>query len=249
MKLYRVNEWDEHYENNKSRERIECSYVCVPNSQGGLGFSRIMAQRDGAAIYGIWCLILGAASRQRRVQGKGREGWLTDDGHQTGTPWTAIDLALLWRRDAKEIERALDFLSSPAIGWLSVIESNDSTIVTPDGHQAGTQRAQGVLERKKERIEEKAPLTLPASLDTPAFRETWATWEAHRKSLRKPLTPQAIKGQIADCEKWGLRGAIESIQKSIKSGWSGLFEPDSLRQPLLPGANQNFKPVPPPVTE
>lgn len=111
---YRIKDWDRHFENAKSRTIDNCSYVGVPNKQHGLGFTRIMAEPDGAAIFGVWMLIVEAVSRQP----KPRAGWLTADGSGEGEPWTINDLALQWRRPEKEISRALNFLSSSQIGWI-----------------------------------------------------------------------------------------------------------------------------------
>jgi hypothetical protein len=122
MRVFQVIEWDQHFENSKSRERKDCSFVCVPNKQSGLGFSRMMAHKNGAAVYGIWCLLLGALSRQTRANKKGREGWLTHDGHSTGTPWTVSDLSLLWRRPEAEIEVALNLLVHPSVGWIQAFD-------------------------------------------------------------------------------------------------------------------------------
>jgi len=114
--VYQVRDWNDYFENARSRTLLECSWVPMPNKQSGLGLSRILAEPDGAAIYGIWCLIVGAVSRQR----KPRNGWLTADGYQAGTPWTPGDLALMFRRPAEEVERALAFLSSGPVGWIAV---------------------------------------------------------------------------------------------------------------------------------
>lgn len=117
--IYQVANWSANFENNKSRERDHCSFVCVPNKQHGMGFCAVVSEPDGAAIYGIWQMILGACSQQKRP----REGWLTSDGHQTGTPWAPKDLALKFRRPIEEIERALSVLCSESIGWINIIES------------------------------------------------------------------------------------------------------------------------------
>lgn len=114
MIVYQIRDWDSHFENNKSRERNDCSFVCVPNKQHGLGFQRVVSEKDGSTIYGIWHMIVGTCSRQK----KPRLGWLTQDGHQTGTPLTPDDLSLQFRRPVKEVERALEFLSSPRVGWM-----------------------------------------------------------------------------------------------------------------------------------
>ncbi len=114
MTTYRVKDWDTHFENDRSRERDKCSFVCVPNKRDGLGFCRIISEADGAALYGIWLLIVSACSRQARP----REGWLTANGKPDGPPWTAGDLALMFRRPVAEVERAFQVLSSPGVDWL-----------------------------------------------------------------------------------------------------------------------------------
>jgi len=112
---YQIKNWNDNFENYKSRSVEHCSFVCVPNKQDGLGFTRIMVLEDGAMIYGIWNLILGAASRQKSP----RDGWLTDDGKPDGMPWRIEEMALRWRRDVAEIQRALDVLSSPSVDWIA----------------------------------------------------------------------------------------------------------------------------------
>lgn len=119
MTIYQIPGWDETFENNKSRDIEECSYVAMPNKQHGMGLTRILAQPDGAAIFGVWCLILQAASRQKRP----RAGWLTDDGTPTGNPWDLEDMALRWRRPVEEIKRAVEVLCSPKVGWLKAYDA------------------------------------------------------------------------------------------------------------------------------
>lgn len=136
--VYQVLDWDRLFENNKSRERDQLHFVCVPNKQDGMGLTRVLTHPNGAAIYGIWQLILGACSRQNRP----RDGWLTDtgrapDGHEAGTPWAPADLALRWRRPVTEIEEALRVLSAPNINWIKALplkvpaECPDSARIVP----------------------------------------------------------------------------------------------------------------------
>src|SRR5687768_16521577 len=114
---YRIKDWDRHFENAKSRTIDSCSFVCVPNKQHGLGFTRIMSEPDGGTIFGIWVLLVQVASRQARP----RSGWLTEDGTKDGPPWTSEDLALRWRRTEQEVSRALAFLSSSRVGWIEIV--------------------------------------------------------------------------------------------------------------------------------
>jgi hypothetical protein len=144
MTTYRIPNWDDDFENNKSRPRENCRYVLLPNKQDGMGLTRILALKDGAAIYGIWCLIVGMVSRQRTP----RAGWLTETGHPSGTPLAPDDLALRWRRPVAEVRRALEILSSNQVGWLQVPGG------CPDGaEQVPDQCREGASEEK--RIEEK----------------------------------------------------------------------------------------------
>lgn len=123
--LYQIADWDRNFENNKSREREKCSFVCVPNKHDGLGFTRIIAEKDGASIYGIWVMILQVCSRQNRP----RQGFLTQNGAQDGHRMGTECLALRLRRTSQELERALSVLSSEGVGWIK--EINPAETIEP----------------------------------------------------------------------------------------------------------------------
>src|SRR5690348_3057896 len=61
--MYRVVDWDKHYENNRSREIKHSSYVLVPNKQDGDGYTTLLDHQDGAAHFGAWIAILQVASK------------------------------------------------------------------------------------------------------------------------------------------------------------------------------------------
>jgi hypothetical protein len=64
---------------------------------------------------------------------------------------------------------------------------------------------------------------LPTSLDTPAFRAAWADWCAHRRDLRKPVTPRAATIAFRRLAEWGEPAAIAAIEHSITAGYQGIF--------------------------
>jgi hypothetical protein len=141
--IYQIRDWDKHYENFKSRPLDRCSYVCIPNKQDGDGLTTILLEKDGAAIYGIWHLITGLCSRQRRP----RQGWLTDNGGPDGRPLDAAGLAKRWRRRPSEIQRALTFLTD-AVGWVRRYQSIEEvsgegwlkdTAPIPNGYRTDTE--------------------------------------------------------------------------------------------------------------
>ena len=136
--LYQVKNWDRNFETAKSRTYSNCSHVYVPNKQHGMGFIHIISQPDGAAILGVWYLIIEALS----MQPKPRQGYLTDTGKplskdtigdqpDTTRPWQDTTLSLRWRRPIEEIQRALEVLSSKEVGWLREV-SKDTIGDQPD---------------------------------------------------------------------------------------------------------------------
>jgi hypothetical protein len=137
--VYQIPGWDHHFENFKSRTIDACGYVAMPNKQHGLGLTRILAEPDGAAVFGIWCLILQAASRQERP----RAGWLTENGRADGAPWDIDDMALRWRRPVAEVRRAIDVLTSAKVGWLTAC-TRETVKDAPAGTVESIQHPSGI---------------------------------------------------------------------------------------------------------
>lgn len=130
---YQIKDWDKYYENDRSRQRDKCSFVCIPNKQDGMGLTHILCEKDGTAILGVFLLIVEACSRHPRP----RQGWLTDDGDQMGRPWLLSEMAIRWRRTEKEIERALQVLTETRVGWLSPPTNHQVTADSPPDNQEG----------------------------------------------------------------------------------------------------------------
>lgn len=137
-----------HFENNKSREIDRCSFVCLPNKQHGMGFRRIMAELDGATIYGVWVCIVAACSQQSSP----RQGWLTEDGKKTGPPWAAADIALKIGRPTAEVDRCLSLVASPRVGWLAAREVPVNC--PPEAHEPPDSSPPTTLEGRKEGTEQ-----------------------------------------------------------------------------------------------
>lgn len=150
---YRIAGWSTRFENNKSRERDRCSFVCLPNKQDGLGLAHILSEPDGAALFGIWTLVVQACSRH----GRPRNGWLTEDGTEDGTPFAVEDLAMRWRRPQAEICRMLEVMSRPKVGWLIPVGQTSTVAAVPvDGPELSPQ-CPGREEKGKEGKGREAP--------------------------------------------------------------------------------------------
>jgi len=49
----KIRDWDQHFEADRSRQWKSLKWVPVPNKQG-LGYKKIMVQKNGAEIFGCW---------------------------------------------------------------------------------------------------------------------------------------------------------------------------------------------------
>ncbi len=59
-----IIEWEKHFENSQSKRWETIRWVPIPNKQG-LGYKKIMQQKNGAEIFGCWIAIIECASRQK----------------------------------------------------------------------------------------------------------------------------------------------------------------------------------------
>ena len=119
MKVYRIRDWDVHFENNKSREREKCSFCCVPNKQDGLGYGLLMQEPDGESLYGAFVATVLVVSKQKR-----RKGYLTADGLPSGCPLSARQIAVKTKFKEATIQRMIDVVSSNEIGWIDEVEES-----------------------------------------------------------------------------------------------------------------------------
>ena len=126
--LYQIANYDRFFENHKSRLVDRCSFVCVPNKHGGCGLSNLLSEPNGAAVYGIWMLILQVCSRQPRP----RCGYLTVDGTPNGRRYSSAELANLFRRPQSEVLNCLRVVSSPMVDFIKLI---DGTPEAPSGQK------------------------------------------------------------------------------------------------------------------
>jgi hypothetical protein len=97
-------------------------------------------------------------------------------------------------------------------------------------------------ERNKEQGTTRDAVVLPETLDVPEFRQCWSNFQEHRRKLRKPMTPQAERLILADCEGWGVAQAVDYLNNAIKRGWQSPFVTHQNNgnhrtnpQPTLPG--------------
>jgi len=112
VKLYRIRDWSDHFENNRSKTVVSLSWVAIPNRHDGENYSSIVTHEDGAKIFSAWILMLQVASKCDP------RGTLIRDNK---TPHTPLSLSLKTRAPQEWFEIALDFLVSNT-DWLEYEE-------------------------------------------------------------------------------------------------------------------------------
>lgn len=61
--IIRIINWSTHFENNRSRDVKNLSWVLVPNKLDGDGYTELLDHKNGAAHFGAWMAIVQVASK------------------------------------------------------------------------------------------------------------------------------------------------------------------------------------------
>lgn len=64
MASYRIRDWIQHFENNRTRELKRMDWVPIPNRMDGSGYTELLDHPNGAAHLGAWLAIVEIASRR-----------------------------------------------------------------------------------------------------------------------------------------------------------------------------------------
>jgi len=123
--VYRIRDWDEHFENNRSREIANTRWVPVPNKLDSHGYIELtMTEEDedpvaGAARFGAWMTMVQVASRCER------RGTLT---RNNGKPHTARTLAVHTRLPEAVFKDTI--AKCLELQWLEAVDDSDVSGVT-----------------------------------------------------------------------------------------------------------------------
>jgi hypothetical protein len=216
VKLYKIRNWDQHFENNRTREMKRLGWVPVPNKQDGDGFCAIMHHEDGLKIFGAWVLLLQVASKCSP------RGTLVRDN---GMPHTERTIARMTGAQEGDIYIAMQYLASSDVDWLCYdhVEIPQEGAGSPqEGAGIPQEPAENALERKgteqkgNEQKGAAAPLAPPPSAKKgqtmveptsgPAFEAFWVAYPSGSRVDRK-----------ACLKKWKDRN-LDAIAPQIMSG-------------------------------
>lgn len=123
----RIKHWDNLYENSRSRCIDKVRWVLIPNKHDGLGYARIMNEKDGLEIFACWIILLQVASKCKP------RGVLCDDD---GFPLDAMGIMLKARIPAKKekvMKRAIEFILY--LKWMQRVKVKDADQLPDEGHE------------------------------------------------------------------------------------------------------------------
>jgi hypothetical protein len=122
--LYRVANWNEHFENNRTRELKTLTFVPIPNKLDGDGYTELIDHPAGISHYGAWVTIVHVASRCDP------RGTLLRAGKK---PHDSTSLARMTRVPSMVYEEVIPRLIS--IGWLEAV-NDDCEKTCEESHDA-----------------------------------------------------------------------------------------------------------------
>ena len=229
MEVYRICDWDEVFENNRSREMKNMRWVPIPNSFDGGRISELI-ERGGPDFYAAWCALVLVASRctPRGTLIRRSGSALTPEALATRTnlPAACFESMLPVAKAIKLIE-VISIPQAPAeiphppagIPHPTAEEGRKEGTEGKEGREDSAPRSEKGRKSRADRL--KAFMqALPESHRTDAMRGTLADWVAHRANLRKPLTPQTITRQANKLGALPLAEAIEALERSMTGGWT-----------------------------
>ncbi len=112
MQVYKIKDWDKHFEKAQGKRADKVSWVPVPNKHDGKGYKRIMRRPDGLKIFACWVLIVQTASKCHP------RGTLID---ADGQPLTATDISDKTDAPVDEVAKAIEVLMGTDIAWIQSV--------------------------------------------------------------------------------------------------------------------------------
>jgi len=208
MKVLRIVDWDDRFENSRSRGRQNLHWVPIPNKHDGDGYTELISHANGAAHFGAWVLIIQVASKCHP------RGTLVRDG---GRPYDEEALERVTRCPAQVFAEAIPRLLK--IGWLESIEPGGTPEWQPGDTRLSPECHPSVHRTEEKRTEQKGTgngtearhasrVQSPESHSGEAFDRFWEkyprkTGKAMAVQMWLSLGLDAIADQVmAGLERW-----------------------------------------------
>jgi hypothetical protein len=113
--IYRVKDWDKHFEKAESRRCKNMLWVPIPTKHDGSGFRRVASYHRAGEIFAAWILIVETAAKMPI------RGLLYKDGKSL----TPKDLQYRTGFPEEMFFMAFEVLTEPEIGWLERVAGDE----------------------------------------------------------------------------------------------------------------------------
>ena len=122
---YQIVDWEKNFEGAKSKTYNNKS-TCQMPTKHGLGYKKLIRNKNGPALFGAWCSLVQVCSRHP----KPRQGYCTDTGEISGNPYTSEDLQLMTDIPSKLFDELFEVALSAGVMWLRIPEGyhEDTTV-------------------------------------------------------------------------------------------------------------------------
>lgn len=110
--MWRIKNWDAHFENNKSREVESARWVPIKNKQDGDGYLTLLDFEDGPACYGAFVAMVLLASKCSPRGELRQSNWVP---HSVETISRKVHMPVTL------IQRAIKHCCNPTVDWMEAI--------------------------------------------------------------------------------------------------------------------------------
>jgi hypothetical protein len=204
-----IVDWEKHFENSQSKRWENIRWVPIPNKQG-LGYKKIMQQKNGAEIFGCWIAIIECASRQ----------------NPRGIIEMSIDdLSLETMISNVTLSKSIEFLQN-VLSWVCVHSEPNQSMPTPYHTSPADQRSI---------LFDSIPCSSILSIEKTEFEISFDEFCKMRSRIKKPLTDHAKKLILKKLDEISTDKNIQIkiLDQSTANSWQGVFP---LSQPKQQGS-------------
>jgi hypothetical protein len=249
--LLKIADWDELYENSRTREMKRMKWVPVPCKFDGDGYTELVTRhKNGPAHYAAWMGLLLCAGRSELrgtlIRSNGKPHDTATISAMTKIPASLLDEALPrlieigWivsetdNPDRQDVQEPGDSPAQPqvACGEDVATPQVNSSLPARSRARAGASilsilsipffQGKGVRGKGTE---------LPEILDTDEFRQSLDIWLAYKLERREGYKPVGLQQMLTHAanmaKKHGLHAIIEAMTRVMANGWKG-WDQDSI---------------------
>lgn len=221
--LYRIRDWDKHYETAETRKLKRLSWIPCPIKYDGTGYCLLMSQQNGPAIFGCFLALAEVAGNSPARTG--------DLQRSDGRPHTPASLAIILRMPEALIRETLTVLSSGEIDWIEQVPPAESA-GTPGKFAVIAGESAGRIEgnrREGKGMEQKGTEQRAVAPDQPSAREASPPAALEAAEYFRLACADALGRPLDSAEDRTLAGtlmrrmAVGRIHPDIAARWARDF--------------------------